>query len=109
MAGLNVYKQSLLLSNRKVQAREWMKYFEKHWEDLTIGLHDATILILAGRHGQEDGAIGDAEFKVIDTGERRNTLLYNHERMVSSFKFQYIPKIDLLNTHYTKSFNLDNE
>ena len=85
MARLIDLKSSVLLSSTEVQARQWMKYLKEHWKDLTIGLHNATILILAGRHGQESGAIGDAEFFQDEaTGEQKNRLMYNHERLVSS-------------------------
>ena len=85
MARLIDLKSSVLLSSTEVQARQWMKYLKEHWKDLTIGLHNATILILAGRHGQESGAIGDAEFFMDEaTGEQKNRLMYNHERLVSS-------------------------
>ena len=85
MARLIDLKSSVLLSSTEVQARQWMKYLKEHWKDLTIGLHNATILILTGRHGQESGAIGDAEFFQDEaTGEQKNRLMYNHERLVSS-------------------------
>ena len=86
LSDLKVHKKSLLLSDRQVQAREWLKLLKKDWEDLTYGLQNATILILAGRHGQEDGAIGDAEFFQDKTsGEKKNVLVYNHENLVCSF------------------------
>ena len=54
-----------------MQSKDWLMYLKQHWKDLTVGLHDATILILAGRHGNEDGSIGDAEFfKDEVTGEK---------------------------------------
>ena len=85
MARLIDLKSSVLLSSTEVQARQWMKYLKEHWKDLTIGLHNATILILTGRHGQESGAIGDAEFFQDEaTGEQKNLLMHNHERLVSS-------------------------
>ena len=86
LSDLKVHKKSLLLSDRQVQAREWLKLLKKDWEDLTFGLQNATILILAGRHGQEDGAIGDAEFFQDKTsGEKKNRLVHNHENLVCSF------------------------
>ena len=97
LSDLKVHKKSLLLSDRRVQAREWLKLLKKDWEDLTFGLQNATILILAGRHGQEDGAIGDAEFFQDKTsGEKKNVLVYNHENLVCSFNTLYQKHVDCL-------------
>ena len=97
LSDLKVHKKSLLLSDRQVQAREWLKLLKKDWKDLTSGLHNATILILAGRHGQEDGAIGDAEFFQDKTsGEKKNVLVYNHENLVCSFNTLYQKHVDCL-------------
>ena len=97
LSDLKVHKKSLLLSDRQVQAREWLKLLKKDWEDLTFGLQNATILILAGRHGQEDGAIGDAEFFQDKTsGEKKNVLVYNHENLVCSFNTLYQKHVDCL-------------
>ena len=97
LSDLKVHKKSLLLSDRRVQAREWLKLLKKDWEDLTFGLQNATILILAGRHGQEDGAIGDAEFFQDKTsGEKKNVLVYNHENLVCSFNTLNQKHVDCL-------------
>ena len=88
MEGLKIYKGSVLLINREVQVIEWLDYLKDNLENLTDGLKNATILILAGRHGKEDGAIGAVEYsetlKDEATGERKNILMYNHEGLVSS-------------------------
>ena len=97
LTDLKVHKKSLLLSDRQVQAREWLKLLKKDWKDLTDGLQNATILILAGRHGQEDGAIGDAEFFQDKTsGEKKNVLVYNHENLVCSFNTLNQKHVDCL-------------
>ena len=51
-----------------------MDYLKKNWKELTTGLHNATILILAGRHGDEDGSIGPTD----------KFLMYNHQGVVCS-------------------------
>ena len=72
---LIIVKNAVLLNKRRVQAREWLKYFKKNWNELTQNLRNATILILAGRHGNEDGTIGPVE----------EALMYNHERLVRTY------------------------
>ena len=70
---LNVVKNAVMLNKRRVQVREWLKYFKTNWYKLTENLQDATILILGGRHGNEDGSIGPQE----------DVLILNHENLVS--------------------------
>ena len=36
-------------------------YFIKHWYTLTQGLDNATILFIAGVHGEENGKLGENE------------------------------------------------
>ena len=70
----NMYarKGAVLLNKREVQAQQWFMYFMQKFDELTSDLYDATILILAGRHGEEDGSIGRQDEKVFG----------NHEKMV---------------------------
>ena len=75
---LTVVKNAVLLNKGKVQVREWLKYFKENWHDLTQNLRNATIVILAGRHGNEDGSIGPGE----------EILMFNHERFVSCFEIE---------------------
>ena len=77
MEGLKIHKGSVLLVNRKVQVREWAGYLENNLEDLTYGLKNATILILAGRHGKENGTIG-----VVEWWKGENLLMRNHKGLV---------------------------
>ena len=70
---LNVVKNAVMLNKRRVQVREWLKYFKTNWYKLTENLQDATILIIGGRHGNEDGSIGPQE----------DVLILNHENLVS--------------------------
>ena len=70
----NMYakKCAVLLNKREVQAQQWLMYLMQKFDELTTDLYDATILILAGRHGEEDGSIGRRDEKVFG----------NHEKMV---------------------------
>ena len=63
-------KSAILLNNRKVQVQEWLNYLRDNWASLTKSLRDFTILILAGRHGKEDGVIGPSEDALIPQHER---------------------------------------
>ena len=67
---LIVQKGAILLNNRQVQVREWLDYLKDNWANLTESLRDFTILILAGRHGKEDGVIGPSEDALIPQHER---------------------------------------
>ena len=82
MEGLKIHKGSVLLMNREVQVREWIDYLKDNLEELTDGLTNATILILAGRHGKKDGTIGVVEFFKDEAGEVKNLLMRNHEGLV---------------------------
>ena len=69
-------KCAVLLNKRKVQIREWRNYLTKRWETLTKDLKNTTVLILAGRHGEDDGKIA-----IIQGNE--DDLLEGHDVMVS--------------------------
>ena len=81
-SNLQVVKGAVLLNKEEVEARDWLVYLKANMKELIADLHDATILILAGRHGQETGAIGDVEYLEVK-GEKLNIVMYNHERLVS--------------------------
>ena len=70
---LKAEKSVVLINKRQVQAMQWLQYIKKHWYELTADLYDGTILILAGRHGLEDGRIGP----------KQDIVLENHRRFVS--------------------------
>ena len=78
MAELQVQKAAVLLNKGEVQAIDWMDYLKKNWKELTTGLHNATILILAGRHGDEHGSIGPTD----------KFIMFNHQGLVCSLKIQ---------------------
>ena len=73
---LIVQKGAILLNNRQVQVREWLDYLKDNWANLTESLRDFTILILAGRHGMEDGMIGPCD----------DSLIPQHEKLVRFLK-----------------------
>ena len=73
---LIVQKSAILLNNREVQVREWLNYLIDNWVSLTESLRDFTILILAGRHGMEDGMIGPCD----------DSLIPQHEKLVRYIK-----------------------
>ena len=63
-----VEKSAVLLNKRKIAAREWKNYIIDNWDQLTQHLQSgATILILAGRHGDESGSIGPSDKNLIST------------------------------------------
>ena len=104
MEGLKIHKGSVLLMNREVQVREWIDYLKDNLEDLTDGLTNATILILAGRHGKKDGTIGVVEFFKDEAGEVKNLLMRNHEglvRLVNMYNSKYLSQHNLESFHLT--------
>ena len=86
---LILQKSAILLNNRKVQVREWLDYLIDNWASLTESLRDSTILILAGRHGMEDGMIGPSD----------DSLIPQHEKLVRFKKnsnFNYFFYVDCI-------------
>ena len=73
-SNLLVFKGAVLLNKGEVTARDWMLHLKNNWEELTAGLYKATILILAGRHGDEDGSIGVTD----------DFIMFNHQGVVSA-------------------------
>ena len=67
---LQCYKGAVLLNKHEVQTREWLEYLKKNWVKLTDDLREATILVLAGRHGLETGRIGPKDDRLIDWHQR---------------------------------------
>ena len=52
-------KSAILLSKDIVSVQEWKNYLQDNWDSLTKSLTNCTILILGGRHGKDDGKIGE--------------------------------------------------
>ena len=46
----------IITSQIAIDALQWRKYMTDHWSRLTR--RDATILVLAGIHGEDDGEVG---------------------------------------------------
>ena len=49
----------IITSQIAIDALQWRKYMSDHWSRLTR--RDATILVLAGIHGEDDGAVGEED------------------------------------------------
>ena len=62
---LQCHKGAVLLNKQKVETIEWLHYVKNNWDRLTENLRDATILLLAGRHGLESSRIGPKDDRVI--------------------------------------------
>ena len=69
-------KCAVLLNKKEVSPHEWKEYIEEHWERLSKNLKNSTVLILAGRHGKQDGTIGPYEDRVLRWHEKVVSLTY---------------------------------
>ena len=49
----------IITSQIAIDALQWRKYMTDHWARLTR--RDATVLVLAGIHGEDDGEIGEED------------------------------------------------
>ena len=58
---LQIQKSCILLNNGEVSILKWRKHITKNWKELTHGLKDGYIVFLGGRHGKEDGQIGEED------------------------------------------------
>ena len=58
---LQIQKSCILLNTDQVTARQWRVYIATNWKKLTDQLRDGYIVILCGRHGEEDGQIGEED------------------------------------------------
>ena len=68
---LKVFKSAVLLNQSEIQVWQWRKYMEKNWNELTAHLRNATILFLSGRHGLEDGSIGQQDPNLMKNQENQ--------------------------------------
>ena len=71
-------KVAVLLNKKEVQVVEWQNYLKENWKIITAYLEqNAKIVIIAGRHGDNDGK----------TYERRpeDFILENHKNLVGYF------------------------
>ena len=78
-SNLQVSKGAVLLNKGEVQVLDWLEHLKNNWKELTAGLCNATILILAGRHGNEDGSIGPKD----------KYIMFNHEGLVCSLNSKH--------------------
>ena len=75
---LQIQKSCILLNNGEVTAREWRAYIAKNWKELTHNLSNCYIVILAGRHGNEDGKIGPEDDSIRRHHEEQIQLLQSN-------------------------------
>ena len=80
----------LLLNKKEVSPHEWKEYIEEHWERLSKNLKNSTVLILAGRHGKQDGTIGPYEDRVLRWHEKVVSLKYIFSRFKSACNVLYL-------------------
>ena len=66
-----IVKNAVLLNRKEIQAREWRNYIINNWNTLTEHLNNATILIIAGRHGKQSGAIGPKDDSLFETHQKQ--------------------------------------
>ena len=56
-----IEKSAVITFENEVDEMAFRRYLKNHWEKLTLGLNDATILFLAGVHGSHSGELGPNE------------------------------------------------
>ena len=56
-----IEKSAVITFEKEVNEMAFRRYLKDHWEKLTLGLNDATILFLAGVHGSDSGELGHNE------------------------------------------------
>ena len=81
-----IEKSAVITFENEVAEMAFRRYLKDHWEKLTLGLNDSTILFLAGVHGSDSGELGPNEN--IQT-------LKNQVRILKNYKSMFV----LLNTY----------
>ena len=56
-----IEKSAVITFDNVVDEMAFQRYLKSHWENLTLGLKNSTILFLAGVHGSNSGELGPAE------------------------------------------------
>ena len=56
-----IEKSAVITFENEIDEMAFRRYLKNHWEKLTLGLNDATILFLAGVHGSHSGELGPNE------------------------------------------------
>ena len=56
-----IEKSAVITFENEVDEMAFRRYLKGHWEKLTLGLNDSTILFLAGVHGSDSGELGPNE------------------------------------------------
>ena len=56
-----IEKSAVITFDNVVDEMAFRRYLKSHWENLTLGLKNSTILFLAGVHGSDSGGLGPTE------------------------------------------------
>ena len=56
-----IEKSAVITFDNVVDEMAFRRYLKSHWENLTLGLKNSTILFLAGVHGSDSGELGPTE------------------------------------------------
>ena len=72
-----IEKSAVITFENEVAEMAFRRYLKDHWEKLTLGLNDSTILFLAGVHGSDSGQLGPNEN--IQTLKNQVRILNNYE------------------------------
>ena len=56
-----IEKSAVITFDNVVDEMAFRRYLKSHWENLTLGLKNSTILFLAGVHGDDSGELGPNE------------------------------------------------
>ena len=56
-----IEKSAVITFEHVVDEMAFRRYLKYHWQNLTFGLNNSTILFLAGVHGEDSGKLGPNE------------------------------------------------
>ena len=80
---LSNFNAAVLLNKEKVEVVQWQNYFKDNWKTITAYLEqNAKIVIIAGRHGNNDGKTCE--------GRPEELILKNHENLVGQKLFEHV-------------------
>ena len=105
---LKIQKSCILLNSGEVTAKEWRDDIAKNWKELTRNLSDGSIVILSGRHGNEDGQIGKEEDAMIEQDKKQIQVLKRKNPEVQKDMEEKNIRIEVLNVcnYYDKDDKL---
>ena len=82
-------KQAVITFAGELGAIHWRSYLQKIWTDVTRGLSNVKITVIAGVHGGDDGTIGPDEDNVV-TCQKQLQLLKTKNASQSQLQFEGI-------------------